>query len=601
MVDIGYGLEVLISNIKIAPENPGVYRMLGENDKVLYVGKAKNIKKRIASYSHIDKLPLRLRKMVSEIKRMEFIIVENESKALLLENELIKELEPKYNILLRDDKTFPHLVIDVEAKFPALRKYRGKRNDKSKYFGPFASVGAVNDVLAVVQKVFLLRSCYDGTFNTRKRPCLMHQIKRCSAPCVKKISEEEYRKLVDEAVAFLEGKNAYIQEKLSQKMFEASENMNFEQALIYRDRIKALTNVQNGNMVEYADIKSVDIIAIASRSGIICIQVFFIRSGHNCGNVAYFPRRIIGFENKEILEAFIGNFYTNHILPEEIIISEPIENPEFYEEALKVKIHSYKKGKKAKLIENVLENAEASIERKMAEEASIKNNLNDFMQIFKLPKIPERIEIYDNSHIQGSFAIGAMVVANPDGFDKKNYRKYDIKNPDITNDDFAMMKEVLTRRFNHMSEENRPDVILLDGGLGQLHAVYDALKNFDLKDIVLIAISKGPQRNAGLETYHMMGRESFSLPFQSSIAFYLQNLRDEAHRFAIGTHRDKHGKSVSKSRLDDIEGIGGKRKKDLLNYFGSVEEISKASTKDIEKVNGISKKTAEKIYNYFHK
>lgn len=601
MVNIKQGLEILITNIKIAPENPGVYRMLGENDKVLYVGKAKNIKKRIVAYSHIDKLPLRLQRMVSEIKRMEFIIVENESKALLLENELIKELEPKYNILLRDDKTFPHLVIDVESKFPALRKYRGRRNDKSKYFGPFAGVGAVNDVLDVVQKAFLLRSCQDGTFNTRKRPCLMYQIKRCSAPCVGKISEEEYRKLVNEAVAFLEGKNSFIQEELSQRMFEASENMDFEQALIYRERIKALTNVQHGNLVEYANIKSVDIIAIASRDGTVCIQVFFIRSGHNCGNVAYFPRHIVGFENKEILEAFIGSFYANHIPPEEIVISELIENPEFYEEALKVKIHNYTKGNKAKLIENALENAQASIERKIAEEASVKNNLNSFMQIFQLPKIPERIEIYDNSHIQGSFAIGAMVVANPGGFDKKSYRKFDIKNPDITNDDFAMMKEVLTRRFNHMSDENRPDVILLDGGLGQLHAVHEALKDFDLTNIVIIAISKGPDRNAGREMYHILGKESFSLPFQSSIAFYLQNLRDEAHRFAIGTHRNKRGKSVSKSRLDDVDGIGAKRKKDLLNYFGSVEEIGKASMKDIEKVNGISKKTAEKIYNYFHK
>ena len=601
MVNIRQGLDILLMNIKIAPENPGVYRMLGEDDKVLYVGKAKNIKKRIVAYSHLNKLPLRLQRMVSEIRRMEFIIVENEAKALLLENELIKELEPKYNILLKDDKTFPHLVIDTEAEYPSLRKYRGKRNDKSKYFGPFASVSAVNNVLDVVQKAFLLRSCRDGVFNNRQRPCLMYQIKRCSAPCVGKISQEDYRRLVREAIEFLEGKNTSIQEELSRRMYEASENTDYEQAMVYRDRIRALTSVQNSNSVEYADIKSCDIVALARKKDLVCIQVFFIRSGQNCGNVPYFPKQTADAEDKEILEAFLSSFYTSNVPPKEIVISEPVDNKEFLEEALKTRINTYQKGNKAKLVQNVLENAKASIDRKIAQEASVKSNLEDFARIFNLPKLPERIEIYDNSHIQGSYAVGAMVVATPDGFDKKSYRKFDIKNPDITNDDFAMMKEVLTRRFNRMSEENRPDVILLDGGLGQLHSVHEALKDFDLSGIAIIAISKGPDRNAGKEFYHMSGRESFALEFQSPIAFYMQNLRDEAHRFAIGTHRQKRAKSVYKSRLDDIDGIGAKRKRDLLNYFGSVEEISQASLKDIEKVSGINKKTAEKIYNYFHK
>ncbi|MBO5442460.1 MAG: excinuclease ABC subunit UvrC [Alphaproteobacteria bacterium] len=601
MVNIRQGLDILLMNIKIAPEKPGVYRMLGEDDKVLYVGKAKNIKKRIVAYSHLNKLPLRLQRMVSEIRRMEFIIVENEAKALLLENELIKELEPKYNILLKDDKTFPHLVIDTEAEYPSLRKYRGKRNDKSKYFGPFASVSAVNNVLDVVQKAFLLRSCRDGVFNNRQRPCLMYQIKRCSAPCVGKISQEDYRRLVREAIEFLEGKNTSIQEELSRRMYEASENTDYEQAMVYRDRIRALTSVQNSNSVEYADIKSCDIVALARKKDLVCIQVFFIRSGQNCGNVPYFPKQTADAEDKEILEAFLSSFYTSNVPPKEIVISEPVDNKEFLEEALKTRINTYQKGNKAKLVQNVLENAKASIDRKIAQEASVKSNLEDFARIFNLPKLPERIEIYDNSHIQGSYAVGAMVVATPDGFDKKSYRKFDIKNPDITNDDFAMMKEVLTRRFNRMSEENRPDVILLDGGLGQLHSVHEALKDFDLSGIAIIAISKGPDRNAGKEFYHMSGRESFALEFQSPIAFYLQNLRDEAHRFAIGTHRQKRAKSVYKSRLDDIDGIGAKRKRDLLNYFGSVEEISQASLKDIEKVSGINKKTAEKIYNYFHK
>ncbi len=601
ITDIRQGLEILKKHIKVAPEKPGVYRMIGADEKVLYVGKAKNIKKRIVAYSHIDKLPYRLQRMVSEIRRMEFIIVENEAKALLMENELIKRLEPRYNILLKDDKTFPHLVIDVESEFPSLRKYRGKRNDKSKYFGPFASVLAVNNVLDTVQKAFLLRSCRDNVFKNRERPCLMYQIKRCSAPCVGRISKEDYHKLVREAVDFLDGKNTKIQAELSEKMQEASDRQDYEQALVFRDRIRALTNVQTGTMVEYATISSCDIVAIARKNDVVCIQVFFIRSGQNCGNVPYFPKQTQGAEDGEILEAFLGSFYSEHIPPKEVIVSQPLENGEFLEEALGTHINTYQKGAKAKLLSNVLDNAYASIDRKMAMEASVKSNLEEMQRVFDLPRLPQRIEIYDNSHIQGSYAIGAMVVATPEGFDKKSYRTFNIKNSEITNDDFAMMKEVLTRRFNRMALENRPDVILLDGGLGQLHAVHEALKDFDLTGISIIAISKGPERNAGKEFYHQLGKESFALPFQSPIAFYLQNLRDESHRFAIGTHRKKRAKSITKSRLDEVEGIGAKRKRDLLNYFGSVEEISQAGIKDIEKVGGISKKTAEKIYNYFHK
>ena len=675
MGNIQQGLENLKRHIKIAPEAPGVYRMLGENDEVLYVGKAKNIKKRIVAYSHFDKLPIRLQRMVAQIKRMEFIIVENEAKALLMENELIKELEPKYNILLKDDKTFPHLVIDVTSKFPSLRKYRGKRQDKNKYFGPFASVTAVNSVLDIVQKAFLLRSCRDGVFNNRQRPCLMYQIKRCSAPCVGRISEEDYKLLVKEAIDFLEGKNTKLQEELSAQMNEASERLDYETALVLRDRIKALASVQRGNKVEYADIKSVDMIALVRKNNLVCIQVFFIRSGQNCGNAPYFPKQIEGADDNEILEAFLSSFYSSHIPPKEIVLSQEIENKEFFEEALSTRINTYQKGNKAHIINMVKANAEASIDRKIAEQASVKSNLEEMVKWFDLPRIPQRIEIYDNSHNQGTFAIGAMVVATPEGFDKKSYRQFNIKESDfnhrqgendfkrhpeasagarnsctptytqvsalrepplsnslksfsenveerhpeassgarntinqsatqsqkiINQDDFLMMKEVLLRRFARMTPENKPDVILLDGGLGQLHAVHEALKDFDLSGIAIIAISKGPDRNAGKEFYHQLGKESFSLPFQSPIAFYLQNLRDEAHRFAIGTHRARRAKSISKSKLDEIEGIGARRKRDLLNYFGSVEEISQSSVKDLQKVAGISKKTAEKIYNYFH-
>ena len=600
MANIKQGLEILKNNIRIAPEKPGVYRMIGADDKVLYVGKAKNIKKRIVAYSHFNKLPARLQRMVSEIQRMEFIVVENEARALLLENELIKELEPKYNILLKDDKTFPHLMIDVGADFPCLRKYRGQRQDKNKYFGPFANVMAVNHVLDILQKAFLLRSCRDAVFHNRQRPCLLHQIKRCSAPCCSKISKGDYHKLVQQAIDFLEGKDTHIQEELSIKMQEASDKQDFETALVLRDRIRALTNIQQGNSVEYANINSLDVVALARKGNIICIQVFFIRNGQNCGNAPFFPRQTQDATDVEILEAFLGSFYSTHIPPKEIAISHALENAEFLEDALGIKINTYSQGNKAKLLKTATENALASIDRKIAASASIQANLAEMQQVFALPNIPQRIEVYDNSHIQGSHAVGAMIVATPDGFDKKQYRTFNIKNPDITNDDFAMMKEVLTRRFDKMSENNRPDVILLDGGLGQLHAVHECLKDYDLSKIAIIAISKGPDRNAGKEFYHMQGRESFELPFRSPLAFYMQNIRDEAHRFAIGTHRKRRSASIYKSRVDEIEGIGASRKRDLLNYFGSVEAISQAGIKDLQKVNGISKKIAEKIYSYFH-
>lgn len=600
MSNIQHGLEILEKNVRLAPEKPGVYRMISASGEVLYVGKAKNIKKRIVAYTKFDKLPLRLKRMVAEVDRMEFIIVENEAKALLMENELIKRFSPRFNILLKDDKTFPHLMINLAEDYPALRKARGRRADKCRYFGPFVNAMAVNNVMDTLQKAFLLRSCRDTQFKNRERPCLLYQIKRCSAPCCDKISKEDYRALVRDVVDFLEGKNAKIQETLSKQMRAASENMDYEQALALRDRIKALTSVQTGYLVEYADLKSVDIIAIARKNGLVCIQLFIIRGGQNCGNVPYFPKQTEDATDAEILEAFISEFYANHIPPKEIYISETLDSANFLEEALGVKILTFARGKKAKLIENAKNNALAALERKIAMESSVQKNLEEMKTYFGLPNLPKRIEIYDNSHNQGSFAVGAMVVATPEGFDKKAYRTFNIKNPNITNDDFAMMQEVLTRRFEKLTPENRPDVILLDGGLGQLHAVHESLKNFDLTGITIIAISKGPERNAGKEFYHILGRESFALPYRSPVAFYLQNLRDEAHRFAIGTHRKKRAKSIYKSSLDEIEGIGAKRKRDLLAHFGSAEDIKQALIPDLMKVEGISKKTAEKIFNYFH-
>lgn len=601
MFDIKRGVEVLRQNVKIAPEAPGVYRMLNEKDEVLYVGKAKNIKKRIVAYTRIEQLTTRLQRMVAEVVRMEFIIVENENRALVVENELIKKLHPKYNILLKDDKSYPHLMLNLQEEYPALRKYRGNRGGNCRYFGPYASATAVNEVMDIIQKVFMLRSCRDNMFYNRERPCLLYQIKRCFAPCVGKISKEEYAKLVKDVVAFLEGKSTSIQEELSEKMQQASEAENFEEAIVLRERIRALTGIQTHANLEYSGLKSVDIIGIAYKDEWYCIEIFFIRGGQNCGNAPYFIKRTEEASPAEVVEAFLSSFYTNHIPPKEIFISENLENKELLENALNTKISNFSKGNKYKLLENAKKNALAAIERRQAEHQSIHKNLEEMQKYFDLPKIPSRIEIYDNSHNQGSYAVGAMVVATPEGFDKKSYRTFNIKDKTITNDDFAMMKEVLHRRFERMSAENRPDVILLDGGLGQLHAVHESLSEYDLRDISIIAISKGVDRNAGKEFYHQMGKESFALPYRSPIAFYLQTLRDEAHRFAIGTHRKRRAKSMTKSSLDDIEGIGAKRKKDLLHHFGSVDAIKDASVEDISKVSGINKKTAENIYNYFHK
>lgn len=599
MFDLKKGLDNLKKYIKIAPEEAGVYRMISSSDEVLYVGKAKNIKKRIVAYSHIEKLPKRLQQMVAQIDKMEFVVVENEARALLVENELIKRYSPKYNILLKDDKSFPYLTIDVDSEFPRLSKYRGAKKDKNKYFGPFASVLAVNSVVDILQKVFMLRSCRDTSFKNRQRPCLLHQIKRCSAPCVNKISSEDYKKSVSDAIDFLEGKNTSIQKDLSDKMEEASKRLDFETALVFRDRIRALSTIQAKQNVEYDNLKSADVIGVAKESNMFAVEIFFIRSGQNCGNAVYFPKQTEDVENKDVLEAFLGEFYTNNQPPKEIIVGEEIDF-DFWKNALGCKFSLAKSGNKFKLSDFAKKNAVDAIRRKVALEASVKNNLADFMEKFGLPDIPKRIEIYDNSHNQGSYAIGAMVVATPDGFDKKSYRTFNIKNEGITQDDFAMMKEVLQRRFDKMTDENRPDVILLDGGKGQLSAVYDALAKYDTSKIAIIAISKGPERNAGKEFYHMKDKESFELEYRSPLAFYLQNLRDEAHRFAIGTHRKKRAKSMFKSTLDEIEGIGAKRKADLLKYFGSADDVAQASLSDLQKVEGISKKVAEKIYSYFH-
>ena len=599
MFDLKTGLENLKRYIKVAPEDAGVYRMINKDGDVLYVGKAKNIKKRIVAYSHIEKLSRRLQQMVAQIDKMELIVVENEARALLVENELIKKYAPKYNILLKDDKSFPYLMIDVASDFPRLSKYRGAKKDTNKYFGPFASVLAVNSVVDILQKVFLLRSCRDISFKNRQRPCLMYQIKRCSAPCVNKISSYEYKQSVEDAIKFLEGKDTSIQKELSKKMEEASAKFDFETAMVFRDRIRALSTIQSKQNVEYGGLKSTDIIAVVNENNMFAVEIFFVRSGQNCGNAVYFPHQTDGVDKKEVLEAFLSDFYASNQVPKEIIVDENLDF-DFWQKALECKFVFPKSGNKFKLMDFAKQNAVDAIRRKIALEMSVKRNLEEFRDKFGLSEIPKRIEVYDNSHNQGSYAIGAMIVATPDGFDKKNYRTFNIKYTENTHDDFAMMKEVLQRRFEKMSKENRPDVILLDGGRGQLNAVHEILEKYDTDGISVIAISKGPDRNAGKEFYHMKDKESFELEYRSSLAFYLQNLRDEAHRFAIGTHRKKRAKSIYKSSLDEIDGIGAKRKSDLLKYFGSADDVAQASMVDLQKVEGISKKVAEKIYSYFH-
>lgn len=601
MSNIEHGLEVLKNNVKLAPTSAGVYRMISKTGEVLYVGKAKNIKKRIVWYTKFEKLPTRLQRMVALVDKMEFIIAQNEAAALLIENELIKRFSPKFNILLKDDKSFPYLTIDEKEDFPALKKYRGKKEKKLRYFGPFANAGAVNKVMDTVQKVFLLRSCKDSVFKNRTRPCLLYQIKRCSAPCVQKISREAYRQNVQNMIAFLSGKDVGLKEQLSQKMLEASNNLCFEEALVLREKIKALSAVQGSGNVSYAGLKSVDVVALYRENNVAAIEVFVYRNGQNYGNAVYFPKQIDEATDDEILEAFISEFYAARAAPKEIYVSESLSNAPFLQTALQTKILTFKRGEKAELVEAAKQNAKAALERKMSESAHIGQVLGEMAEVFGLSHLPRRIEIYDNSHNQGSYAVGVMVVATPSGFDKKAYRTFNIKQTENTNDDFAMMKEVLRRRFEHLSDENKPDVVLLDGGQGQLNAVLEALKDVDLSGISIVAMSKGLERNAGKEFYHQKGKESFELPYRSGLAFYLQTLRDEAHRFAIGTHRKKRAKSTFKSGLDEVEGIGAKRKKSLLMFFGSVDEIKAATIENLQKAEGISKKTAEKVYKYFHK
>lgn len=609
------GVQVIVEQLKTLPSSPGVYRMFNAKGDVLYVGKAKNLKKRVVAYTHPDRQPLRIQRMISETASMEIVTTHTEVEALLLESNLIKKLGPRYNILLRDDKSFPYILLTGDHDWPQIVKHRGARaSHKGEFFGPFASAGAVNQTLSQLQRAFLLRSCSDSVFSSRTRPCLLHQIKRCSAPCVGRVGHEDYMGLVGEARAFLSGQSQAIQRELSARMEAASEALNFEEAAVYRDRIRALSRIHAHQDINLPSIEEADVIAIHQAGGQSCVQVFFFRAGCNYGTRAYFPAHAQAEEAGEVLEVFLGLFYADKMPPREILLSQDIPHPGLAADALsmragrKVTLSVPQRGDKRKLTDHALDNAREALGRRMAESSSQRKLLEGVAAVFGLEAAPERIEVYDNSHIQGSNAVGGMIVAGPDGFMKSSYRKFNIRDAELTpGDDFGMMREVLTRRFKRAQKEDPdrdrgqwPDLVLIDGGRGQLNAALQVFADLGVEDVTLVGISKGPDRNAGREHFHLPDQPDFSLDHKDPVLYFLQRLRDEAHRWAIGSHRARRSKAISQSLLDDIPGIGAQRKKALLHHFGSARDVSTAGLADLEAVEGISGAMAKKIYDHFH-
>jgi len=608
------GIDTIKEHLKTAPTAPGVYRMLNAHGDVLYVGKAKNIKKRVTSYTQENRLTVRLMRMVAATKSMVFVTTRTEAEALLLEASLIKRFKPPFNVLLKDDKSFPYILMRQDHEWPQITKHRGARKHKGLYFGPFASVSAVNRTLNTLQKVFQLRSCSDVTLESRTRVCLLYQIKRCSGPCVGKVSHAEYDDMVAETRAFLEGRTSGIQKKFASAMQEASDALEFEVAAVYRDRLNALTHIQSHQAMVNAMVDEADVIAAEEVAGTVGIQVFFFRAGQNWGHRAYFPKHDKSEGVEDVLAAFLAQFYDNKPAPRLILLSHEIPDQQLLSEALsermerKVAISVPARGKKAEVMGEARRNAREALERRMAETASQAKLLQGVADLFGLDDPPERIEVYDNSHIQGTNALGGMVVAGPDGFMKNSYRKFNIKSDETApGDDFAMMREVMRRRFKRLLKEDAdkgrghwPDVLLIDGGKGQLSSVMEVLDDLGVsEDVCVVAISKGPDRNAGREQFHMPGRATFMLPENDAVLYYLQRLRDEAHRFAIGSHRARRSGDIRKSPLDGVPGIGPKRKKALLHHFGSAKAVADADVRDLEGVDGISKAMAQQIYDHF--
>ena len=610
------GLEVILEQLRTMPTAPGVYRMLGKTGDALYVGKAKNLKKRVVAYTRLDQLPGRLRRMVNETVTMEVVITHTEVEALLLESNLIKKLGPRYNILLKDDKSFPYILIARDHEWPQIVKHRGARSRKGEYFGPFASAGAVNETLSLMQRAFLLRSCADTVFSARTRPCLLYQIKRCSAPCVGRIAHDDYERLVDQARNFLSGHSQDVQRDLAVHMEAASGERNYEEAAIYRDRIRALARVQARQDINPQDVDEADVIALHQAGGNCCVQVFFFRAGCNFGNRAFYPAQTQDSSPAEILAAFLGQFYADKAPPREILLSNELdaEDEAVIADALteklgrKVIVAAPKRGDRKKLVEHAYDNAREALSRRMAESAVQLKLLEGVADLFSLDRTIVRIEIYDNSHIQGRNPVGGMVVAGPEGFNKNEYRKFNIKSTELTpGDDYGMMREVLTRRFKRAMEKDEeegggivPDLALIDGGAAQLKVAEEVFTELGVENVGLVAISKGPDRNAGRERFHMSGRPSFSLPPNDPVLYFLQRLRDEAHRFAIGSHRARRAKAMGTSPLDEIAGVGPGRKKALLHRFGSAREVGEAGIEDLATVPGVSRTLAKKIYDHFH-
>ena len=609
------GMDLIKDESLRLPDSPGVYRMMGEAGEVLYVGKAKSLKKRVTQYAQGRFHTQRIAHMVHLTRSMEFVTTKTETEALLLEINFIKSLKPRFNVLLRDDKTFPEILIRRDHPSPQIRKHRGAHTIKGDYFGPFASAWAVNRTVNSLQKAFLLRSCTDSVFESRTRPCMLHQIKRCAAPCVDLIAPADYSALVEEAHDFLSGKSRLVQKRLSQEMSQAAEDLDYERAAWLRDRLRALSAVSQDQSINPDTVEEADVFALFSEGGQACVQVFFFRAGQNWGNRAYFPRVDRQDEDEDILDAFLGQFYDAQPVPRLILTSHEAPNHALLSEAFslksgrKVEIARPKRGEKLDLVQHALTNAREALGRRMAESSAQGKLLAAVAETFELDGPPERIEVYDNSHIMGTNAVGGMIVAGPDGFMKSQYRKFNIKDTELVpGDDYGMMREVLRRRFARMVKEEgegtptpRPDLVLIDGGAGQLAEAMAVLTELGVQDVALVGVAKGPDRDAGLERFFLPGKTPRMLEPKSPILYYLQRLRDEAHRFAIGTHRAKRAAEMIKNPLDEIDGIGPGRKRALLHAFGSAKGVSRAEVAELEKVDGVSGALAQRIYDYFRR
>jgi len=616
------GRAAILRFAKVAPSAPGVYRMIGAQGDVLYVGKAKNIRKRVTAYARPTGHDSRITRMIAAATTLEFVTTKTETEALLLEANLIKRLRPRFNVLLRDDKSFPYILITSDHWAPQILKHRGARTRAGRYYGPFASAGAVNRTINALERAFLLRSCSDSYFEARTRPCLLYQIKRCSAPCTREIDFAGYTELVKEANEFLSGRSQSVQMQLADEMDKASTALDFERAAIYRDRLSALSAIQSHQGINPRSVEEADVFAVHQAGGYSCVEVFFFRTGQNWGNRAYFPKADRAIASDEVLSAFLAQFYDDKPPPRLILVSHEFGERALLAEALsaksgrKVEVSKPNRGERKELVQHALANAREALARKLADTSSQQKLLGAMTEVFSLPRKPRRIEVYDNSHISGSNAVGAMVVAGPEGFCKRQYRKFNIRSADLApGDDYGMMREVLQRRFKRLLEESPraatdidddhedspwPDLVLIDGGQGQLKVAQEILAALGVTDVPLIAIAKGPDRDAGRETFFVAGRDPFKLPPRDPLLYFIERLRDEAHRFAIGSHRARRKKDIREAGLQEIAGIGPTRKRALLRHFGTVKAIERASLPDLAQVPGINAETARKIYEFFH-